>query len=125
MTPLSQHLAEEEITVAERIVIDYANLSGRESANRAEFRKLVLEKLQAHDLRTLEWVRDWVARELEGLSIQPERLRKGIIEHLSTTLTKEMEEIKTHECCDGECNHDACCGKIEANCPLITSLEKI
>ena len=22
-----------------------------------------------------------------------------------------------HECCDGECNHDDCCGKVEANCP--------
>ena len=22
-----------------------------------------------------------------------------------------------HECCDGECHHDACCGKVEANCP--------
>lgn len=30
----------------ERIVIDYANLSGRESANRAEFRKLTREHLQ-------------------------------------------------------------------------------
>ena len=23
-----------------------------------------------------------------------------------------------HICCDGECNHDDCCGKVEANCPL-------
>lgn len=23
-----------------------------------------------------------------------------------------------HECCDGECHHDDCCGKVEANCPL-------
>ena len=26
-----------------------------------------------------------------------------------------------HQCCDGECNHDDCCGKVEANCPLISS----
>ena len=23
-----------------------------------------------------------------------------------------------HLCCDGECYHDSCCGKIPANCPL-------
>lgn len=23
---------------------------------------------------------------------------------------------KSSFCCDGECNHDACCGKIEENC---------
>jgi len=31
-----------------------------------------------------------------------------------------------HECCDGECNHDDCCGKVPENCPLIPSeTEKI
>lgn len=25
---------------------------------------------------------------------------------------------KEHICCDGECNHDDCCGKVEANCPM-------
>jgi hypothetical protein len=34
------------IETAERIVIDYANLSGRESANRSEFRELVLGHLR-------------------------------------------------------------------------------
>jgi hypothetical protein len=24
---------------------------------------------------------------------------------------------KKHICCDGECNHDDCCGKIKENCP--------
>lgn len=24
--------------------------------------------------------------------------------------------VPVEECCDGECNHDDCCGKIEANC---------
>jgi hypothetical protein len=24
--------------------------------------------------------------------------------------------LKKHICCDGECNHDDCCGKVEANC---------
>jgi len=30
----------------------------------------------------------------------------------------EFKHIDDHECCDGECNHDDCCGKVEANCPL-------
>ena len=34
-----------------------------------------------------------------------ELLEKGVIE-------------EEHECCDGECNHDDCCGKIPENCPL-------
>lgn len=30
----------------------------------------------------------------------------------------KKELIKSdHECCDGECNHDDCCGKVEKNCP--------
>lgn len=33
--------------IAERIVIDYANLSGRETANRAEFRVRVLKHLES------------------------------------------------------------------------------
>ena len=33
------------ITTAERITMDYANLSGRESANRAEFRTKTLKHL--------------------------------------------------------------------------------
>ena len=33
------------IETAERIVIDYANLSGRENANRAEFRERVIKHL--------------------------------------------------------------------------------
>jgi len=27
------------------------------------------------------------------------------------------EQEEKHICCDGECNHDDCCGKIEENCP--------
>lgn len=44
MTPKSE--AEKDlIEIAERIVIDYANLSGRESTNRAEFRERALGHL--------------------------------------------------------------------------------
>lgn len=49
------------ITLAEAITIDYANLSGRESANRAEFRERTLQRLQIYfnqlpilDTRNLE-----------------------------------------------------------------------
>jgi len=35
----------EIITTAERITMDYANLSGRESANRSEFRKRTIAHL--------------------------------------------------------------------------------
>ena len=27
-----------------------------------------------------------------------------------------------HICCDGECNHDACCGKVSENCPNFMEL---
>jgi len=27
--------------------------------------------------------------------------------------------MTNHICCDGECNHDDCCGKIKENCPLL------
>ena len=30
-----------------------------------------------------------------------------------------------HVCCDGECNHDDCCGKIEANCPIKSSCNHV
>ena len=36
--------------------------------------------------------------------------------HLLASLDKPDKE--KHVCCDGECNHDDCCGKVEANCPL-------
>jgi len=31
---------------------------------------------------------------------------------------EQAEQLITHKCCDGECNHDDCCSKVEANCPL-------
>lgn len=30
----------------------------------------------------------------------------------------EFEQNSEHICCNGECNHDDCCGKVEENCPL-------
>ena len=43
--PYNKILEEGLVETAEMIVIDYANLSGRESANRAEFRQEVLKHL--------------------------------------------------------------------------------
>lgn len=43
--------------VAERITIDYANLSGRETANRAEFRERVRKHLEKFfdDITIVYW----------------------------------------------------------------------
>ena len=49
----------------ERIVIDYANLSGRETANRAEFRELVRGHLK--DLRSKD--RDTLIERVEKLPL--------------------------------------------------------
>lgn len=46
------------IEIAERIVIDYANLSGRESANRAEFRIRVRKHLAQQEERMIEMLDD-------------------------------------------------------------------
>ena len=37
-------------------------------------------------------------------------------EDIDNAIKKKLKK-KPHECCDGECHHDACCGKVEANCP--------
>ena len=38
-----------------------------------------------------------------------------------TTMNKLRQKIGLsdfkHECCDGECRHDDCCGKVPENCP--------
>lgn len=51
---MKSHLDEIIIATAERIVIDYANLSGRESAHRAEFRNRVVEHLRTSLISLLE-----------------------------------------------------------------------
>ena len=35
-----------------------------------------------------------------------------------STSSDNTENVPTHTCCDGECNHDNCCGKVPNNCPL-------
>lgn len=38
-------------------------------------------------------------------------------------LSQDKEE--QHICCDGECSHDDCCGKIPENCPLLNKEETL
>lgn len=40
----------------------------------------------------------------------------GFAEAIS--LIEKKKSLFLHKCCDGECNHDSCCGKVPANCPL-------
>lgn len=54
------------------------------------------------------------AKDQDGNERSLERLNKD-----RELFIKRMEEIykEKHICCDGECNHDDCCGKISENCP--------
>ena len=40
-------------------------------------------------------------------------------------LGEESSKQEKHVCCDGECNHDDCCGKVPENCPHCGELVKI
>ena len=53
-----------EIEIAERIVIDYANFSGRESENRGKFREKVLEHLLFHRNTILEEIQNLIIEEI-------------------------------------------------------------
>jgi len=33
-------------------------------------------------------------------------------------------QCHNHTCCDGECRHDDCCGKVPENCPLLDTGEE-
>ena len=35
---------------------------------------------------------------------------------LCESAIKEIKALQEHRCCDGECNHDDCCGKVKENC---------
>ncbi len=53
------------VEFAERITIDYANLSGREDVNRAEFRKRTLENLNRFQSSIEQETREKIAREVK------------------------------------------------------------
>ena len=63
MTPLQKEIVE----TAERIVIDYANLSGRESEHRAEFREKVISHLCQSFIRFAHSVIEQRTSKLEQL----------------------------------------------------------
>lgn len=72
------------VEVTERIVIDYANLSGRESANRGEFRKETLEHLRPFFFSTL-------ADTLKELQIEANEMRREKCDELHTTQPEIMQ----------------------------------
>lgn len=57
MTPLQPLFDKQIVETTERIVIDYANLSGRESANRAEFRQSVEKHIRSCQSELLSHIR--------------------------------------------------------------------
>ena len=72
-------------------------------------------------LALLESVREMIEGEkckscLEGLTNPSCGYNEPLNEII--TLISQAEQLITHKCCNGECNHDDCCGKVEANCPL-------
>jgi hypothetical protein len=88
----------EIIEIVERIVIDYANLSGRESANRAEFRELVFKNvIQAHQAGKEEGkreVEEWATQMLEAdKNGEPKEIKVGgefVLEQLLTFLNSKQ-----------------------------------
>lgn len=58
MTPLPPEVKKAAIETTERIVIDYANLSGRESENRGEFRELTEGHLDSLLSRVISQTRE-------------------------------------------------------------------
>lgn len=55
-----------------------------------------------------------------GFAIEYYGLVNDVTQHRAMAdveLTYRLYEYMHHVCCDGECNHDDCCGKVEANCP--------
>ena len=62
MNKIQEQIEKTTIEIAERIVIDYANFSGRESANRAEFREKTIQNLRTSQQKLLEAVREEVER---------------------------------------------------------------
>lgn len=61
------------VELAERIVIDYANLSGRETANRPEFRKRVLKHLTEHENLVREDERERIGKIIENFELSEDQ----------------------------------------------------
>lgn len=89
------------LTEAELEFIDDMSQAIFDQANADELRPYVLTALCGSILSNL-------VRGSEGM-LEVETVLKFV--ELATTSQLD------HECCDGECDHDDCCGKVEANCP--------
>lgn len=64
----------------------------------------------------IEPYRQTDAKDSYGIWIVAEGFNSALSQALS--LIDKKKSLFLHECCDGECNHDDCCGKVPANCPL-------
>jgi len=73
------------LETVERIVIDYANLSGRESANRAEFREEVTKHLKSHNKATILAV-------LEALGEEVGKMKKEKQATQGITIRTEIDD---------------------------------
>lgn len=59
-----------------------------------------------------------------GLCIEECGIELDLVQHRAMAdveLTHALYKHIHHVCCDGECHHDDCCGKVEANCPHFNS----
>ena len=79
-------LIKEMTETTEKIVIDYANLSCRESANRAEFRKMTEENLSAYTKKIVEEIKEEVKKE--------KQMNKGNIKELQWAIEGYNEAIE-------------------------------
>lgn len=100
--------AASELTEAELTYIDDMTQAVFDQASKEDHRPYVLMALCGS-------IASNVVRQFEG-ELEVETVLKFI--ELATT------SQLNHECCDGECNHDDCCGKVEANCPNHNDTQK-
>ena len=95
------------IETAERIVIDYANFSGRESAHRAEFREAVIKNLRSLLLSQQEQLAQ-VAEEKEkaeyerGRVEQYELMKADMTSYIEQKIQAIEKKCETQEMLDSE-----------------------
>jgi hypothetical protein len=70
---------------------------------------------RASALALLESVREMIKEKIK--MVENKSFYNLTIDDIMPSI-EQAEQLITHKCCDGECNRDDCCGKVEANCPL-------
>ena len=142
MTYIEKRLAEFDEQIEEMVKQTTYGLICEVCGGGGMFENLVCEKCQGHGLHT--WRTNHLGEKIKAFlttsitqAIAEERARvesaledyflssypipdhkviSGSLREALSSLDKPDKE--KHVCCDGECNHDDCCGKVEANCPL-------